>query len=596
VTSGQTGNLETQLIDAVSADELMDSTRAIAQWVRLSGTEDEAKAFDWIETKLKGFGLDTHRYAHPALVSWPESASLELLTDGGTQAIPCATHAFATSTPAGGLEGDLVAVGPATAENLAKADLRGKIALIDGIIAPNTNLLVEESGAAAAIWIAGGRLHERGLDPIWGTPTPETAHLLPQTPSVSVKAGEGEQIKAALAKGPLRVRLHTVVYQDWRTLPLLTADLKPSGNTPEADLFVMFSGHVDSWYYGAMDNGTANATMIEVARIMAQHRDTMRRGIRFCFWSGHSHARYAGSAWYADNFWHDLYDHCVAHVNVDSVGGNGATVLSQGNSMSEVREFVSDVIEQIAGQELAARRFGRSGDQSFWGPGIPAMLMSLSEQPAENADPLLLALHHQISGGSGVGGGLGSWWHTPEDTVDKIDPDFLKRDATIYVLILNRLTSMPVLPFNYSAVVDDLGAVTRSIQEKAGEHLDLTPVTEQIAALRMAVDALNNELDALRTSGDNQRQTAANRGLMRIGRNLIPVDYTNTGQFDHDLAVPTKPIPALQGAAELVTLDPKSAGYQYRRTRLIRERNRIVFGLKEATRAANETLAALRQA
>ncbi|HEX7102717.1 MAG TPA: M28 family peptidase, partial [Nitrolancea sp.] len=359
MTSGQTGNLEPQLIDSVSADELMDSTRAIAQWVRLSGTEDEAKAFDWIEAKLKGFGLDTHRYAHPALVSWPESASLELLTDGGATAIPCATHAFATSTPTDGLEGELVAVGRATAENLAKADVRGKIALIDGIIAPNTNLLVEEAGAAAAIWIAGGRLHERGLDPIWGTPTPETAHLLPKTPSVSVKAGEGEQIKAALANGPLRVRLQTVVYQDWRTLPLLTADLKPSGNTPEADLFVMFSGHVDSWYYGAMDNGTANATMIEVARIMAQHRDTMRRGIRFCFWSGHSHARYAGSAWYADNFWHDLYDHCVAHVNVDSVGGNGATILSQGNSMSEVREFVSDVIEQIAGQELAARRFGR---------------------------------------------------------------------------------------------------------------------------------------------------------------------------------------------------------------------------------------------
>ena len=596
MTAGQAGNFEAQLIEAVSADELMDSTRAIAQWVRLSGTDDEAKAFDWIEAKLKGFGLDTHRYAHPGLVSWPESASLDLLTDGGTQTISCATHAFATSTPTGGLEAELVAVGPATADNLAKANVRGKIALIDGIIAPNTNLLVEDSGAAAAIWIAGGRLHERGLDPIWGTPTPETAHLLPKTPSVSVKAGEGEQIKAALAKGPVRARLNTVVYQDWRTLPLLTADLKPSGNTPEADLFVMFSGHVDSWYYGAMDNGTANATMIEVARIMAQHRDTMRRGIRFCFWSGHSHARYAGSAWYADNFWHDLYDHCVAHVNVDSVGGNGATVLSQGNSMSEVREFVSDVIEQIAGQELAARRFGRSGDQSFWGPGIPAMLMSLSEQPAENADPLLLALHHQISGGAGVGGGLGSWWHTPEDTVDKIDPDFLKRDATIYVLILNRLTSLPVLPYNYGAVVDDLGAVTRSIQEKAGKHFDFGPVTEQIAALRTAIDTLDNALAAVRASGDTQRQAAANRGLMRLGRNLIPVDYTNTGQFDHDLAVPTKPIPALQGAADLAGLDPKNPEYQYRRTRLIRERNRVVFGLKEATRAANETLAALRQA
>ncbi|HEX3723797.1 MAG TPA: M28 family peptidase, partial [Nitrolancea sp.] len=447
----------------------MNSTRAIAQWVRLSGTEEEAQAFDWIEAKLKEYGLDVHRYAHPALVSWPESASLEIVGAADTESIPCATHAFATSTPAGGLEGELVAVGRATAENLAKANVRGKIALIDGIIAPNTNQLLEESGAAAAIWIAGGRLHERGLDPIWGTPTPETAHLLPKTPSVSVKGEEGPRIKAALEKGPVRVRLHTSVYQDWRQLPLLTGDLRPASDSPEADLFVMFSGHVDSWYYGAMDNGTANATMLEVGRILSQHRGTLRRGIRFCFWSGHSHARYAGSAWYADNFWHDLYDHCVAHVNVDSVGGNGAVILSQGNSMSEVRDFVSDVIEQIAGQELARRRYGRAGDQSFWGHGIPAMLMSLSEQPAENADPLLLALHQQISGGAGAGGGLGYWWHTPEDTVDKIDPEFLKRDATIYTLILNRLVSVPVLPFSYSPVVDDLNAVTNAIQEKAGE-------------------------------------------------------------------------------------------------------------------------------
>src|SRR4051794_26817028 len=50
---------EQVLIDAVSADELMASTRAIAQWVRLSGTEDEAKAFDWIEGRLRDFGLET---------------------------------------------------------------------------------------------------------------------------------------------------------------------------------------------------------------------------------------------------------------------------------------------------------------------------------------------------------------------------------------------------------------------------------------------------------------------------------------------------------------------------------------------------------
>jgi hypothetical protein len=584
-------DVESELISAVSTDQLMNSTRSIAQWVRLSGTEDEAKAFDWIEARLKEFGLETQRYSHPALVSWPESASLELLTGDGSESVDCATHAFATSTAVGGLEGELIPVGRATAENLKNFDLRGKIALIDGIIAPNANQLVEQSGVAAAIWIAGERLHERGLDPIWGTPTPETMHLLPKTPSVSVRGVEGERIKAALERGPVRVRLQTKVYQDWRTLPLLTGDLRPAHSGPEADLFVMFSGHVDSWYYGAMDNGTANATMLEVARILAQHRDVLRRGMRVAFWSGHSHARYAGSAWYADNFWHDLHDHCVAHVNVDSVGGQGATVLSQGNTMSEVRDFVSDVVEEIAGQELARRRYGRSGDQSFWGHGIPAMLMSLSEQPAENADPLLLALHHQISGGGGAGGGLGWWWHTPEDTVDKIDPDYLKRDATIYTLILYRLCSTRILPFRYANVVDDLRAVTNGIQEKAGQHLDLAPVLEQIDALASAVDALDRRIDELnRDSAGDQQIATLNHALMAIGRSLIPVDYTRTGMFDHDLAVPTQPMPALQPAVLLAGMDPSTGDYQYMRTRLIRERNRVVYGLKQATQAAKAAL------
>ncbi len=590
MTAERQPDLESTLIASVSTRELMNSTQSIAQWERLSGTEDEAKAFDWIEAKLKEYGLETRRYAHPALVSWPESASLEIFSDVDSGLIPCATHAFATSTPENGLQGELVPVGRATAENLAGQDLRGKIVLVDGIISPNSNQLIEQAGVIGAVWIAGERLHERGLDPIWGTPTPETAHLLPKTPSVSVRGPEGARIKDALARGPVRVRIQTNVYQDWRTLPLLTGDLHPGNDGPESDLFVMFSGHVDSWYFGAMDNGTANATMLEVARILSQHRHALRRGVRLCFWSGHSHARYAGSAWYADNFWHDLHDHCVAHVNVDSVGGNGATVLSQGNTMSEVRDFVSDAIEQVAGQELAHRRYGRAGDQSFWGHGIPAMLMSLSEQPAENADPLLLALHHQISGGTGAGGGLGWWWHTPEDTVDKIDPDFLKRDATIYTLLLHRLCSTRILPFHYSAVVDDLAAVTNGIRDKVGDRFDLGPVLEQIESLRQAVDDLDGKIDELRAGSPSEQLVArVNRGLMEIGRALIPVDYTRTGMFDHDLAVPTQPLPALQPAILLAGMDERSSEFQYLKTRLVRERNRVVYGLKQATKAARRT-------
>ncbi|HEX5163781.1 MAG TPA: M28 family peptidase [Thermomicrobiales bacterium] len=578
---------EQALLEDVSADSLMNSTRAIAQWVRLSGTADEAKAFDWVEQTLQGYGLETTRYQHPGLVSWPESASLVITDAGGMQqTIRCSTHAFATSTPGGGLEGELVAVGSGSAAELGDVDLEGRIALADGIVAPNRHLAIDDSAAVASIWIAGTYLHERALSPVWGTPTPETAGLLPTKPSVSVTKEGGDQIKAALQRGPVRVRLETEVYRNWNQLPLLVANLRPARD--DDDSFVLFSGHVDSWYYGAMDNGTANATMIEVARVLAGHRDEMKRGLRLAFWSGHSHARYAGSAWYADNHWQELHDHCVAHINVDSVGGNGATILSQGNSMAELREFVSDAIEPVAGQRLDPRRYGRSGDQSFWGHGIPAALMSLSEQPPENADPVLLALHHQISGGASKAGGLGSWWHTPEDTVDKIDPAFLERDAQIYTLLLHRLCTTSILPLDYSAVLDELRQNLAGLAATS-RGFELAPVHAQISALASA-------LDRLRDAGSRAGEGGAaviNDALMAVGRALIPVDYTASGMFDHDLAVPTRPLPGLAAATRLAELDPDSDEYHFLHTRLVRERNRLVHGLVEATRAADAGIAAL---
>jgi hypothetical protein len=572
---------EQDLIDTVSAERLMEATRAIAGWVRLSGTPEEAAAFDWIAARLRDDGIPTTREQHPALVSWPEAARLVVMVAGEAHEIPCSTHAFATSTPDGGLEAELVAAGRGSPAELEAAGARGRIALIDGIVAPNRNLAAEQGGVSGSVWIAGSRLHERALSPVWGTPTPETAHLLPATPSVSVTADDGARLKSLLARGPATARLETRVYRAWRQLPLLTADIAPEHDGPEAGTFVLFSGHVDSWYYGAMDNGSANATMLEVAHLLAGRRAALRRGLRLAFWSGHSHARYAGSACYADEHWQELHERCVAHINVDSVGGRGATVLSQGNSMEELRACVSDAIEPIAGQRLDPRRYGRAGDQSFWGHGIPAALMSLSEQPPENADPVLLALHHQISGGVSKGGGLGSWWHMPDDTVDKIDPDFLARDAAIYALLLYRLCSAPLLPFDYAPVVGQLRANAAAIAEQAGGHLDLSDVLARIDALAAALE----RFQARATAAEPDEAPALNRCLMRLGRALIPVDYTATGPFGQDLAVPTRPLPGLAPAADLARLDPAGDDYGFLRTKLLRERNRLVHALSEAERA-----------
>ena len=63
-------------------------------------------------------------------------------------------------------------------------------------------------------------------------------------------------------------------------MPILQADMDgpdidaPDGDGPEAaSPFVLFSGHHDTWHYGVRDNGTANATMVELARACAAQQE-----------------------------------------------------------------------------------------------------------------------------------------------------------------------------------------------------------------------------------------------------------------------------------------------------------------------------------
>ena len=551
---GQLPAVEQELVAAVSGDTLMEYTESLARWVRLSGSEDEAKAFDYVAEVCRGFGMRIERHAAEALVSWPGRATLEVLSPE-RRSFPCITHAFAVSTPAEGIEGEVIEEG-----GVAGDEARGKILLSDGLANPVKGMAAEAAGVLAQININDRYVHEMIISPVWGTPTPQTAPLLPKLVSISINAEDGAALRALAATGPLRVRITTEVDTRWRKIPVLTAEI----GGQEADRFVLFSGHIDSWHYGAMDNGTANATMIEVGRLLSARQGELRRGMRLAFWSGHSHARYAGSTWYADHFWPELHQRCVAHVNVDSVGGVGATILSEGNAMAETVGFAGRAIKEVADQELEYKRFGRAGDQSFNGIGLPSMFMSLSGQPAGGPSSAVEEqMARLLGGGRGAkSGGLGWWWHTTEDTMDKIDRDFLVRDASIYALTLWRLCTEALLPFDYSATTAELIGVLRDLASAAQGRFDLGPVLAEL-----------------------------NDCLMALGRNLTPINYTATGAFDHDLALPAQPIPTLQPIRQLAALDADSDEARYLGAQLLRARNRVWHALHEARGAIAAALA-----
>src|SRR5215218_1324468 len=443
------------LFTAVQGSELDRHLRAVSRLVRLSGTPEEAEAFDYIESQFRAWGYEVNRYASDALIGYPLTASLEVV-DSEPINITANGYSLSPSTGPEGVTAGLVFAGNGASADYVDKDVRGKIVISNGLAMPAKAMAAREAGAIGQIHINDEHIHEMCISPVWGTPVPETGDLLPVVPSVGIARADGDRLLAMLQSGPVTVRLVTEPYRAWTKIPCLTAELAGA----KTDEFVLFSGHVDSWHYGVMDNGTANATQLEVGRLLAERRNDLHRGVRFAFWSGHSHGRYASSTWYADSFWHALHERCVCHVNVDSVGGTGATILEEAPVMAETFGFGHQVLHDTVGVEAEYRRISRSSDQSFWGHGVPTLFASLSEQARdESATGAALA---QLLGGGGKSGGLGWWWHTTEDLFDKIDPQNVVRDAGIYAETLWRLTTAERIPFDPSAAAAEIaGAVTK---------------------------------------------------------------------------------------------------------------------------------------
>lgn len=560
---------EARLLSQVSGPRLMEATRAIARWVRLSGEPDELASFEWVRDRLREYGYETELTHHRAYISLPGPAVLRVA--GQERTIAGISHAFAASTPPDGLTARLVDA----REREAAGSCAGAIVLVDGMASGVSVREWEGRGTVGQVHVHDDHLHETSVSPVWGNPTEEGMALMPRTPSLAIRRSDAAWLRELLAAGPVEVTVHTEVLTEWREVPLLTAELPSAPREP----YVLLSSHIDSWYHGAMDNGSANATTLEVARLLAESAGELRRGLRVAFWSGHSHGRFAGSAWYADDRWLDLYEHCVAHVFVDSTGGMGATVVTEAPVMPQTKALAAASVTAVTGEEFDGKRIGRFADQSFYAIGLNSVFGTLSEQEASSSADAI-----SFKTGGRRAGGLGWWWHTPDDTVDKVDEAFLVRDTKIYLSALHRLLTAPRLPFDYRPAIDEIASTIRARAASAERHLDLRGLLGDVARARDAVYAFHEALDGSGAEADD----VANRALLALSRHLVPVAFHESGRFERDLAEPLVPVPALRDLerlAELAEGDPLAHAMA---TRLHRTVNRVRFALRNATGVASE--------
>ncbi|WP_085044153.1 M28 family peptidase [Ensifer aridi] len=545
-------------------DRLACHIEEFGRRIKLSGTPEELESFRYLEREMASYGYRTELLAHDAYISLPGRARVE----ANGESLPCITHSMSASTSGEGISASVVYVGEGGETAFAKADVKGSIVLVDGIATEEVAALASAYGAFGQLHVSPNEhLYEMCVSPVWGSPSHYTRSMLPTTVVCSITRDDGARLRAqCLAGADVRVSLWAQVDTGWRKTPILVAELPAEEEADDEAPFVLLSGHHDTWHFGVMDNGGANATMLEAARLLAERRSLWKRGVRLCFWSGHSHGRYSGSAWYADEYWDELERRCVAHVNVDSTGGAGASVLTNSAVIDELKSVAAEAVEAVSGQPHAGRRHGRAADQSFWGIGIPSMFGSLSHQPPGPVKMLTA---------------LGWWWHTPHDTAEHIDLDNLRRDTSIVLRVLWRLLTAPVLPLNYAAFATSMREELLGIQGRLGDRMDIANLIARLDALEAAAQAVN----AVANRVECNVARAINRALMRASRLLVPLNYTSGNRFSHDSALPHPAWPALEGLRELAKVPQGSPDLPFYAVHARQSRNLVAHALREAQRA-----------
>ncbi len=438
IDPAQAETAEALMAEALDSDLAWSIVESLTTEVgpRLAGSEAEERARAWGEALGQSLSFDSVTVEPFTMPFW-ERGELEISI---TSPYEMALHGTALggsgrSPILRAINSDVVYFRNVDALTAAAdGSLEGKIAFVDGdpMVATQTGAGYGPANQRRRI---GWQHAERaGADAIVVRSVGSDYHRNPHTGMISSMDGDWASIPVIAISNPdadhLR-RLHnngSPLAMHLRATPGWHGEVT-SGNvvldivgSELPDEIVLIGGHLDSWDLGtgAVDDGAGVAITVAAAELIAQLPERPRRTIRVVMF-GAEEVGLLGARAYAEQHAGELGNHVMATESDFGAGRIWQLV-------SNVDAGANPAIDAI-GQILTPLGILRGGSEvPGGGPDIIPMAMQGVPTVRLNQDGMdYFDLHH-----------------TPDDTLDKIDPDALAQNVAAYAALVYLAANMDV--------------------------------------------------------------------------------------------------------------------------------------------------------
>ena len=398
---------------------------------RMAGTEAEARARAWAVAKLKSMGFANVRIDRFTMPVWVRGAESATILAPFPQRLVIAALGNSASTPPGGLVGELVGFDSlAELEAAPDAAVRGKIVFVSHAMKPTEDgsgygifggprrqgpSVASRKGAIAIVIRSIGTDYHR--NPHSGVMT--FAEGVAPIPAGALSLPDAEQVQRILkrARGPVRLRLqlesHNLANQSSGNI---IAEVP--GRDPRLPP-ILVGGHLDSWDQGtgAIDDATGIAIAAAAAkRIMDAGRPL--RTIRIVWFGAEEVGLFGGLDYRAK------YGKQPHHALIESDFG-ADRIWKVDSRLGEARKAEAEAIQRALQPLGIVPGALDKTEGSDIGPmvadGLPGV--ALSQDGTRYFD-----VHH-----------------TPDDTLDKVDPAQLRQNVAAWTAVLAVLAG-PIEP------------------------------------------------------------------------------------------------------------------------------------------------------